>query len=319
VLIFVVALACMALVRTASATSIQEYDQNACMAHGGVRGIANPFHYFFVRWPVKNDGTSRCMNCPQCIRYCYEYTLVCNDDASLTRYTQVQPFLSQYGDRPTYISEVQQSGEWSAIQGQEQHDNTQFSSTAAWENLSPIPQFLILGLSIALTFVAWRGLGDDDWRMAPLGIFNLYLPVSLLFFNTTAKGSSGFAYWLDTTLFFHSWLFFAAFVGFVAVGVQPFIQGWDYLFVKHPAEPVIEQALSSGEAIDHEALASALTPDPAEFDDPKPAWHNKHQAERARALKAKLEEDGRLADAAIERERARTTATRNRALPRKVE
>jgi hypothetical protein len=300
-------LACTVLFsREARALSpIEQYDQNACIGHGGVRGIANPFHYFFVRFPVQNSGINQCMNCPQCIRYCYVYTLVCNDGANLNRYSQLQPFLSQYAERPTYTSEAQQSGEWSSIQGQEQHDNTQFSSTAAWENLSPIPQFLILGLSIALTMIAWRGLEGDDWRMAPLGIFNLYLPVSLLFFNTTAKGSSGFAYWLDTTLFFHSWLFLLAAIGVVAVGAVPFAKGWDYYFVKHPAADIVNAAVDNNTPIDGKSFASALTPNPAEIHDPLPSWHYEHQAEKARKLKEKLDRDAELARSAVARERAR--------------
>ena len=270
----------------------QNWDAQTCAPHGG---FANYINY---GWQVRVEGCRQW--CPQCVQYCYIRQIGCRNGQTFNIYSQVRPY------RP----DAEQSAELSQIQAQERHDTTQFAASPAWENLSPIPQFLILGLSIALTFVAWRGIGDDDWRMAPLSMFNIYLAVSLLFFNTTAKGSSQIAYWLDTTLFFHSWLFFGAFVGFVAVGVQPFIQGWDYLFVKHPAEPVIEQALSTGAAVDHQALSSALTPNPAEFDDPLPVWHYKHQAEKARALIAKLEEDARLAEAAIERERARARQNR---------
>lgn len=210
-------------------------------------------------------------------------------------YSQVRP----------YRSEAEQSAELSQIQAQESHDNGHFASTAKWQALSPWPQFLILGLSIALTVVAWRGLGDVDWRMATLSVFNPYLAVSLLFFNTTAKGSFGLWYFLDSWLFFHSWLFLLALIGVIAAGVEPFMKGWDYYFVKHPAEPLINQALSSGTAIDNHALASALTTSAEEINNPLPAWHYEHQAEKARKLKEKLDRDTELARAAIARERAR--------------
>ena len=196
-------------------------------------------------------------------------------------------------------------GELSQIQAQETHDNAQFAASPAWENLSPIPQLLILGLSIALTFVAWRGIGDDDWRMGPMGLFNIYLAVSLLFFNTTAKGSSQIAYWLDTTLFFHSWLFFGALVGFVAVGVQPFIQGWDYLFVKHPAADIVNTAVDNNMPMHRQSFTQALWVSPEDIFQWRPGWYYDHYEEKARKLTQKLDGDAALARAAAARERAR--------------
>ena len=45
--------------------------------------------------------------------------------------------------------------------------------------------------------------------------------------------------------------------------------------------------------------------DPGEFDNLKPAFHYRNQAEKARMLKEKLDSDAELARAAIRRERAR--------------
>ena len=267
--------------------SDQQGDANACAPYGGFAKYEN------YGWKVPLAGCRQW--CPQCVQYCYIHQILCRNGQMVNIYSQLTP----------YRSDAEQSAELSQIQAQERHDDAQFGAAPAWENLSPIPQFLILGLSIALTMVAWRGLGDNDWRMAPLGIFNLYLPVSLLFFNATAKGSSGFAYWLDTTLFFHSWLFLLALIAVIAVGAEPFMKGWDYYFIKHPAESVIEQALSTGEGTDYDALAAALTTNLAEFNDPPSAWHSRNQAEKAAALKEKLDADARLAEAAIARERAR--------------
>ena len=278
-------------VRANAADSDRNYETQLCAPYGGI----TQWNTHWQQHPFSECHYSD--RCPNCIGFCYARQIACRNGQNFIVWSQLRP----------YESDAWKSAEWSAIQEHEQRENAKLSSAAAWANSSPIPQFLLLGLSIALTFVAWRGLSDDDWRMAPLVLFNAYLAVSLLFFNTTEKGSYWIVHQLDTMVFFHSWLFFAAFVGFVAVAVQPFIQGWDYLFVKHPAEPVVEQALSSGEAIDHQALSAALATNPAEFDQLQPKWHYKHQAEKARALIGKLEEDARLAEAAIERERARAT------------
>jgi hypothetical protein len=267
--------------------SDQQGDANACAPYGGFAKYEN------YGWKVPLAGCRQW--CPQCVQYCYIHQILCRNGQMVNIYSQLTP----------YRSDAEQSAELSQIQAQERHDTAQFAASPAWENLSPIPQFLILGLSIALTAVAWRGLADVDWHMALLSLFNPYLAVSLLFFNTTAKGSSGFAYWLDTTLFFHSWLFLLALIGVIAAGAVPFVKGWDYYFVKHPAEPIVNEALSSGTAIDNHALASALTTSAEEINNPLPAWHYEHQAEKARKLKEKLDRDTELARAAIVRERAR--------------
>jgi hypothetical protein len=210
-------------------------------------------------------------------------------------YSQVRP----------YRSEAEQSAELSQIQAQESHDNGHFASTAKWEALSPWPQFLILGLSIALTVVAWRGLGDVDWRMALLSVFNPYLAVSLLFFNTTAKGSFGLWYFLDSWLFFHSWLFLLALIGVIAAGAEPFMKGWDYYFVKHPAADIVNAAVDNNTPMHRQSFARALRVSPKDIFQWRPGWHYDHQEEKARKLARKLDRDAELARAAVTRERAR--------------
>jgi hypothetical protein len=234
---------------------------------------------------------------------------VCADGTNLNRYSQTRPFISDRAEPLTYTSEADEFQEWAEIQEQERRDNAHFASTAEWEKLSPWAQFLILGISIALTAIAWRGLTNDNlinnWRRCALSYFNLYLAVSLLFFNTTAKGSSALAYWLDTHVFFHSLAFVLALLGTAVVGAAPFRRGWDYYFVKHPVADIINSALGNNTPIHGQSLAAALTTNPAEIRYPLPAWHYEHQAEKARKLAEKLDRDADLARAAIARERAR--------------
>jgi hypothetical protein len=86
---------------------------------------------------------------------------------------------------------------------------------------------------------------------------------------------------------------------------KPFIHGWNYLFVEHPAEPVVGPALQTQSPINPRELKDALTTGRAELENPLPAYHYRNQTERAEALKEKLQADAEIAEAAIRRERAR--------------
>jgi len=88
----------------------------------------------------------------------------------------------------------------------------------------------------------------------------------------------------------------------------PIILHW--MFVKHPAEPVVAPALRKGSAIDVDKLANALTPDITKIAKPPPAYQSENQAERARALKQKLRDDAEVAEATERRERARAALIR---------
>jgi hypothetical protein len=95
--------------------------------------------------------------------------------------------------------------------------------------------------------------------------------------------------------------------------VPRFIAGWDWLSRKHPAEPVVAPALRTGSAINAHKLADVLTPDPRDLDLRKPAFRHKHDAEKAKALKEKLDADADLAEATIRREQKRAELKRKRA------
>jgi len=213
--------------------------------------------------------------------------------------------VSSFGEPPTYTSEFQQQAEWAKIQAKERHDRAQFAALPGWKKLSPWPQLIILALSMGLTAIAWRGLKKEDWRTGPIANFNIYLAVSLLFFNTTAKGSSGFAYSLDQWLFFHSWLFVGVICAVIAIAAQPFRVGWDFYFVKHPAADIVNSAVDHGTPIHGKSLARALSISVREVFNLRPRWHYEHQTEKARKLTEMLERNTELTRAAIERERAR--------------
>lgn len=76
-------------------------------------------------------------------------------------------------------------------------------------------------------------------------------------------------------------------------------------FVEHPAEPVIDDALSTDTDIDVEALARALEIAPRVLTDPPPERVSRQHRARAEELKRRLDADRALIEAVIEREKAR--------------
>jgi hypothetical protein len=74
--------------------------------------------------------------------------------------------------------------------------------------------------------------------------------------------------------------------------------------VNHAAEPIVSTALKEGQELETRNLREALTPRPTDLKLNKPVYHYEHQAEKARALATKLNEDAHVAEAAMRRERA---------------
>jgi hypothetical protein len=102
--------------------------------------------------------------------------------------------------------------------------------------------------------------------------------------------------------------------GAVAIGallyyLPGFVMGlpivFNWFFVKHAAEPIVSSALEKGRELETSNLREALTPRPSDLALSKPVYHYEHQAEKARALAAKLNHDAHVAEAAMRRERAR--------------
>lgn len=78
-----------------------------------------------------------------------------------------------------------------------------------------------------------------------------------------------------------------------------------HAFVGHPAEPVIDEALSTDAEVDVEALARALEIDPRTLVDPPSEQESRRHRARAEELKRRLDADRALIEAVIEREKAR--------------
>lgn len=92
-------------------------------------------------------------------------------------------------------------------------------------------------------------------------------------------------------------------VAFLAVRFPSFLRGWNYLFVAHPAAPIVNPALR-GKSVDVEGLANVLVEGAQDSGD-EATYHYQHQAEKARALAEKLNADSAIAEARAERERRR--------------
>ena len=171
---------------------------------------------------------------------------------------------------------------------------------------------LMLFLVLGITFVSWHGYKPHEDE------------------RTALKWDAGFAIWF---LF----LLLAAgpsdprsgpsgFVGAgflvialaLAINARRLFLGWEYLFVKHPAEHAVSSALRSGEPIDGSAISGVVSADEPE-DVLFPSLHarfNARRAERARALRDKLNADAELAEAIVRRERARAEARETQARSR---
>jgi hypothetical protein len=102
-------------------------------------------------------------------------------------------------------------------------------------------------------------------------------------------------------------LFFVLLYGVAAV------RGWHYLFVAHPASPVIGPPLRSGALFAKQRLAHALSPNPGELFAPPPAYQSRNMQSKSESLKDKISADARIADAAMRRDRARAEQLRAKA------
>lgn len=87
--------------------------------------------------------------------------------------------------------------------------------------------------------------------------------------------------------------------------VPAFVRGRHYLFVAHPAGPVVAPSLRSGTLFQKERLGQALRPKPSQLHQHPPAYQSRNLLEKAQALKDKITADADIADAAMRRDRAR--------------
>jgi hypothetical protein len=98
-----------------------------------------------------------------------------------------------------------------------------------------------------------------------------------------------------------------------------FLVGRDWYTREHPAEKVVAPAVKAKRAIDINQLADALTPDVRDLELHSPSYRFRHDAEKARALKEKLDADAALAESAMRREKKQAELRRKRAEIAKLE
>lgn len=90
---------------------------------------------------------------------------------------------------------------------------------------------------------------------------------------------------------------------FVAVRCPSFLRGWNYVFVAHPAAPIVRPAMR-GTSVDVEGLANVLVEGAHDSGD-EATYHYEHQAQKARELAERLNAESAVAEARAERERRR--------------
>ncbi len=304
-ILFVVAttLACGLFAREAVAqSSLERSDRATCKPYGGLAGIIRDFSYMpWFLGPVLVDDSSNYLSrnckqyCPQCIRYCYIYTIACGTSGTrFTRYSQVRPFVR---DTLTYTSESEEQAELAQIRAA-------VASSNFWRPLSPYPQLVIFGFLLLLSWISRRARDKNKVYWGWNGPLNLYFGLSLLTFNASSD-SNRLVQTADYYLLFHSWLFVIALLLFFVINAVPVIRGWDYLFVKHPAADIVNSAVRSGAPIDRSTFVQSLSISPQELFRWRPRWYWEHRAEKARKLSEKLDRDAELARAMAARERAR--------------
>ena len=110
-----------------------------------------------------------------------------------------------------------------------------------------------------------------------------------------APSQSAASVWFVVAVVAASWLLYRR--------TGTMIKGWYWVRVPHPAAKAVTQRWD--EPIDGAGLGKALRSDPSEIEDPPPAYQSEALKRKADALKRKLEADAAVADAAVERERAR--------------
>ena len=153
------------------------------------------------------------------------------------------------------------------------------SLTSAW----PLPQAIVFALVGFLTFVMSKGHarkpGLNYTYLGIVGITGWFWPA--------ASTSNPYSF-SATMVMVGSTFVIIGFPVFIVLNLPALMRGWNYMFVKHPAEPIVAPALQSGTAIDTRALARTLGAG-ARASETHPAYHYENQAEKARALRDKLD------------------------------
>jgi hypothetical protein len=75
---------------------------------------------------------------------------------------------------------------------------------------------------------------------------------------------------------------------FLLLNLPALMRGWNYLFVQHPAEPIVGPALRTGSSIDTKRLATTLREGAYDMSR-HPQYHYENQAAKALAMRDKIE------------------------------
>ena len=159
-------------------------------------------------------------------------------------------------DTLTYTSESQEQAELAQIRAA-------IASSNFWRPLSPYPQLVIFGFLLLLSWISRRAREKNKVYWGLNGPLNLYFAVQSCSLLTPHLIQIWLVQTADYYLLFHSWLFVIALLLFFAINAMPLQEGWDYLFVKHPAADIVNSAVRHGTPIDGKSHCASALDQPA--------------------------------------------------------
>lgn len=204
-----------------------------------------------------------------CTAGCFRYRLTCENNASYTLTARYFPYAD---DRDIF-----------------------------WLKSGGLLKLLIFAVIAFYGVVATFGTRDSEERaIAAIGnaVCIVLIGFNLWMWGAIALGSEG-AQLFD--VFVDPLVTFIVFPVFIVARVGAFRRGWDYFFVRHPAESLISPAVNVQASVDTTSLArepAGGATDPGEA----AVYHYEHQAARARDLKDEIDAKATAIEARAQRE-----------------
>lgn len=161
----------------------------------------------------------------------------------------------------------------------------------------PVPQYILAGFLVVFATIAYIGARTSSG--APGKLFfaaGLLSGISLLATSLAA---------LSASPTFSLFVALSPLFLFVACNLFNAMRGWHYLFVSHPATGIAMPPLREGTLFPKAMLGASLRPDATQLFELPPAYQSQNLAEKARALRDKIDADAEIAAAAMRRDRAR--------------
>jgi hypothetical protein len=210
-----------------------------------------------------------------CTANCYGYQLICRDGTKTALTSQYPPGVSEL---TIFFRE--------------------------YGGLGFLVKLLMFAPVAFFAFVSTYGSKDSFDRMAlQNGIIAGLFGVTLLVWGAGDMGEGEWSLARPLDYIVGSVMTFAVVPLFLIVSIPAFLRGWNFLFVAHPAAPLVRPAMR-GQSVNVEGLAGVLAEGAHDSGDAA-TYHYQHQAEKARALAAQLNTDSAIAEARAERERRR--------------